>query len=534
MALEYLLAGNPIWYFADTVGRPLGSGYFATYNAQNPSQLKPVFEDPAGLFSWPYVNIPNTNLQGILIDENGTSGPFYFANDVPYLLMTFDENGIPQWTVDNFVPPVGSGGGDIVEAFDFTNLVVNNVFWRAEINAPVSGAANVFLCPGAHSNFCNSTVPNNQPDIRFIKSNTAATDTLTFIPFTPGINALPGDITPPIYLRYSCTAIGGGGETFKYVQHPISTDLQSTSGKQAVTTIWARCNSGANAITVQYRQFFGDGGGASPSVLSAGQTFNLTTDWEQYSFTDNIPSIAGKTLGACQNTALYLQIQYPLSQTTSIDFVKASSYLSTVGPDIEYLTNDQIDAVINAPRVGDVRVALNQFQPYGWVICNDGTIGNPSSGSTTRANFDTFALFDCIWTNVSATLAPMFTSAGVPVARGASSVDDYAANRRLSLTKVLGRALSSAGQPSTGGSGNTWPVGTAQGEENHTLTIAEMPNHDHPGSTIGSSTDVNAGSFVQRSNINNVALAVTVAPQGDGGGHNTIQPTAYFNVFLKL
>jgi microcystin-dependent protein len=234
---------------------------------------------------------------------------------------------------------------------------------------------------------------------------------------------------------------------------------------------------------------------------------------------------------------LYIQAQYPLSQTTSIDFASLSCYLAPVAPNIDYLTHDQIDAVLNAPRTGDVRVSLNSFSPYGWVACNDGTIGNPSSNATTRANLDTFPLFDLIWNGVSNTLAPLLNSAGSPTARGASSMSDFSANNQISLTKVLGRALSSTGLPSSGGSGNSWPLGTAQGEELHLLSLGEIPNHQHT-TLAGGLYTINqlAGSL----SIPGGSTATT--SQDTGGifnypgesGHNTIQPTTYFNVFLKL
>jgi len=78
--------------------------------------------------------------------------------------------------------------------------------------------------------------------------------------------------------------------------------------------------------------------------------------------------------------------------------------------------------------------SLNNFVPYGWVAMDDGTIGSATSGSTSRANIDTFPLFDLIWNTFQGaqTLAPMFTSGGVPVAYGASPSADFSANRRLS------------------------------------------------------------------------------------------------------
>jgi hypothetical protein len=536
MALSYQLGPNPKWYFVANNGQPLGDGYIVATSTLNPTQQMFIYQDPAGQEPYPTVAVPNTSLFGIQIDANGTKGPLYFqinSSDLTqtYDLEIYDSNGNLVWDIQGYLPSGSGGGGDVTEGVNFTNLIVNNTFWRAPINVPLVTATDLFLCPGAHSNFAASTIPGNQADIRFLKSNTAATDTITFIPFTQGGNILTGDITPPLFMRYICSNAGAGGETFKYVQFPISTDLESTSNQIVACSIWARANSGSNTINVQFMQFFGDGTGASAAQLSASNPITLTSAWGKFTFNIAIPTIASKTFGACQNTALYMVVNYPLSTTTSIDIVKLSSYLSPFIPQFDYLTNDQIDAVINAPRCGDIKISLNDFQPYGWVICNDGTIGNPSSNATTRANFDTFALFDKIWqTFVSnQTLAPMFNSASTPVAYGASSIADYEANNQISLTKVLGRALASQGQPSSGGQSISWPIGTAQGEELHSLTGAENGPHTH--NVIGGGI---VGSGQVLFNSNHTDLTSVTTSSGSGTGHNTIQPTAYFNVFIKL
>jgi hypothetical protein len=454
MATAYLLADNPKWYFANLVGLPLGGGTMYTYNSQNKSQQKPVFEDPGGNFPW-------TN--PILIDENGTQGPFYFANDVPYYIEVYDSAGVLQWTIDNFTPPAG-GGGNITEAFNLTNLIVNNVFWRniGQTANPI-GSQNVLLCPGAHANFGITTNVGNQGDIRFLKSNLQSSDQIQFVAFPTGVNALNGDVTPAQFLRYNCGGIGAGGETYKYIQYPISTDLESTSNQSAIVTIWARCNSGNNQLQVYFSQFFGDGGGASPIQLSTVQTITLTSSWAKYSFSLTIPNISGKTFGACNNSALYLQVQYPLSQLTQIDHVKPCVYLSTVAPALEYLTNDQIEATINTPRTGDARISLNSFVPFGWVAANDGTIGSASSNASNRANTDTFPLYDLIWNSVSSTqlnLAPIFDSSGNSTTLGASSAADFAANKQLALTKALGQVLAGTVPSSQVPAAQTYTVNT--------------------------------------------------------------------------
>ena len=142
-------------------------------------------------------------------------------------------------------------------------------------------------------------------------------------------------------------------------------------------------------------------------------------------------------------------------------------YLGSVVSNTDFHTLDEVDAIVNSPRTGDVRTSLNSYLS-GWVPMNDGTIGNAASGSTARANQDTFQLFDLIWRTFQSnqTLAPMFNGHS-PIAYGASSVADFTANRGISLTKNLGRvmagALAVAANQTFTRSGNLLSVGSSLG-----------------------------------------------------------------------
>ena len=638
--ITFSLAAEPIWYFVDEVGKPLGGGYLVTQSSLNPTVRKTVFMDAGGTDPFPYVFIPNNpSLTGIKIDENGTLPPIYFQFDTAaptdlYDLEVLDSNGVPIWQISDFSPGAGGGGGGTVtEVNNLTNLVTNFQFWRnIGSTGSLSTVTNMIIAPGAHSNFSSSpnpalaTNPGNQGDIRFIKAGLGSNDQITFTAFTPyGTNALPiaDSITPPYYLEYTCVAVPG--ETAKYIQIPISSDLLSLSGMETTVTLWARVNSGATTLTLNYYQYFGEPAqGASAPVTQLIRALTLTGAWQSFEFQIIVPSVLGKFESDCHDTGLYLQIAYPLSVNTVIDFVLPSVYLGAFAPDFDYLTNDQIDAVINAPRTGDVRTSLNNFQPFGWVAANDGTIGNPTSGASTRANFDTFPLYDLIWNSVSSVslpLAPIYDSTGNVVALGASSMADFAANNQLALTKVLGQVLAGTvpistlpiaqvytanfttgiltvtnvltlGAP-TGtpvvltNSGGAVPAGLAlntiyytiyqtnttiklattldnaknnvplsftgngsgtnsiqvyndvlgffRGEMSHVLSINEMPSHSHPGSTFPyvaiNSAAGGTPSFSPGAGSN---YGVNVAAQGGGLSFNTMQPTTFMNVFLKL
>lgn len=88
---------------------------------------------------------------------------------------------------------------------------------------------------------------------------------------------------------------------------------------------------------------------------------------------------------------------------------------------------------------GDAKLTWKATADAGWVMANDGTIGNASSGGTTRANADTSALFALLWDNIADAWAPV--SGG----RGASAAADFAANKTIRLPRTLGRAIAGAG-----------------------------------------------------------------------------------------
>lgn len=96
---------------------------------------------------------------------------------------------------------------------------------------------------------------------------------------------------------------------------------------------------------------------------------------------------------------------------------------------------------------GDVKTTLKNVADSGWVLMNDGTIGNGSSGGTTRANADTEALFTLLWNNISDTWC------AVSSGRGGSAASDFSANKTIRLPKAIGRALAGYGTGTTTESG---------------------------------------------------------------------------------
>lgn len=605
MALTWTLGPPPKWYFADLTGKPLAGGSMLTLSSLNPFNTKAVFQDPAGQIPWP---------NPVTFDENGQQGPFFWQSDSnnpndAYYIRFFDSNGIFQFDVNNYLPGAGGGGGGTT-VLNLTNQITNSVMYRnigASTNAPSTSIGQfLVVAPGAHEGFAQ-TLSNAGPDIVFVKNTNDALDSIRFQTFVRGTNPLAifnGDTTPPQYFEYSCTS--AGTETSKYIQFPITNNVDNLNSQTVTVKIYARANLGTNPQLVLYFwQFFGDGSNASTVTPFPIMTCNLTSSWQVFQATVTIPSTVGQSNGQCGNTGLFLRVGLPNAQVCQVDFVKPGVFVGSAAPSIDYINNDSINSVISSPRTGSITISSDVTIPLGYVPMNDGTIGSGNSGATTRANIDTFPLYNLLWNNVLNAWAP------VTGGRGASAIADFSANKSIALTRSLGRVFAlgnmamggpqsftaagsnnititssanwftgtpvqvTGGSLPTGLSANTvyfvininsttiqlastienayasTPItignsgsGTVQaalgvytGESLHTLTIPEMPAHNHnnaatPSGSLGSNPN---GPFLAgySSTVQNVTIT-NIAVQGGGLGHNNIQPTTYMNVFIKL
>lgn len=192
----------------------------------------------------------------------------------------------------------------------------------------------------------------------------------------------------------------------------------------------------------------------------------------------------------------------------------------------------------NVWTTGDVKLTLKTTADSGWVIMDDGTIGNAASAASTRANADTEALFTLLWTNTLDAWCPVVTG------RGASAAADFAANKEITLPRMLGRALAVSGAGSTL---TARVLAQYLGEENHTLTTAELASHAHQeqvstdglnavAANLVTGAGGNAFSYPAATNTpaGASAVAINTATAGSGTAHNNMQPSSFLNVMVKL
>lgn len=535
-------------YLVDNAtGAPLANGTISLYQDNSRTTYKNWYYQSGSPGNYTYITLPNPltlSATGTITDDNGNDTiPFYYPYDEtdnatpqPYYIVVTNSNGQQQFTRQNF-PFLNVDSSPTNYNQTLRNYIVNNGFWRNAGAANVSSSLLYTLAPSNHEGIvsANNVGNSSAPDIVFLKNKTGATDSVTFNEFntSTAVTSFANDITPEYYVNMQCTG-STTGETQKCLQWPISLHVNTLSGVEATVTFWAQNVSGTNTMTVSIYQFLGTGATSpSPAVV---QTFNLTQDWKQYTTEPfAFPTSNNAVLGVGGDDALFIQFGFPLNTTYQTNFAKPALYLGNVIPTNDFDSYDQINAIVNSPRTGDVRISLNGYgsgvNTFGWVVMNDNTIGSASSNATSRANKDTWPLYNLLWGLFSGnqSLAPMFTSGGAPVAYGASAYADFSANNQLQLTRQAGRVIAGLGAAN---GGTTHNIGEYTGAETYTLLQTNLPDpinlgrRETPGFTAGSD------SHDTFTNIGNATYPFTNS--GGNQPFSLIQPTVYYRVYMKL
>jgi len=532
MTTAYLLAPIPKWVLIDNEGGVAGGAKLYTYRSLNKTELKTVFQDAGGTIPW-------TN--PIVFDLNGTQGPFYWSVDSDnlddtYYLEAYDSSGNPLWTIDDYFPPGEGGGGDTITFIQGLNYITNNQFinhiddMTGNIAPNNSLPTNLVIAPSNHKGFTPATIAPVVgtygvlgPDIRFVKNNTNASDNVSFPVFPLASYPFTGGITPVDYVRYQCTN-SPASEIYKSFQFPITQKVKNLSNTTMNFGIWGAVASVPTDINIYILQYFGSGASASAEVRTLIGTISLTTTWDWNAFNFSVPSVAGKSLGTPGQTtnddAVYIQIDMPLGIPCDVYFTKPALYLGLVDLELEFSSYDQIDSINSTPRTGEIKSGYSPVAPLGWLLMNDTSIGNASSGATGRANQDTFQLYKTIYDNVPDSSAPV--SGG----RTGSAINDFIALKTLTMPRALGRALAQAGA----GLGLTAAFnGEWTGSDTHTITANELPPHTHPVAT-GAASGAGAATRL----ASGTGAGVTGSNSTANTAISLIQPTTYMYFYIKL
>jgi hypothetical protein len=174
----------------------------------------------------------------VIFNLNGTKGPFYWQEDSAnpddlYYVEVYDKDGNLLWQANDFPASGSGGGGNVTTYITVTNYITNNQFIN-HIGAQAGPLpTNLVIAPSNHKGFTPAltnpivgTYGVLGPDIRFVKNNTNAIDSITFVPFALSAAPLTGDVTPVEYVEYQCTNTPTG-ETYKSFQFPITQKVKN-------------------------------------------------------------------------------------------------------------------------------------------------------------------------------------------------------------------------------------------------------------------------------------------------------------------
>jgi hypothetical protein len=265
-------------------------------------------------YSWVPLAIAPLTYTTISPAANPPQGPivgnWWWQSDTGRLYIYYDDGNSKQWVgaqpgvtalalMDLAALGPNLNPGDVITAngpndfghvpariaSDFRNKVINGdfLFWQYGTSQTTAGYGS---------------------DDRWYNQNVGTTKNHLLVAHPVGQTLVPGN--PVNFSRTIVTSVAGAGNNCYKFQR--IEDVRTLSGRLATVTFWAKADAAKN-IAVAFAQVFGTGGSPSATVqVSAPTTCALTTAWQKFSFTVQVPSIAGMTLGI--NNDHYLQSSF--------------------------------------------------------------------------------------------------------------------------------------------------------------------------------------------------------------------------------
>jgi len=500
--MSWSQAANPQLVFIDDEGNPVANGFVQTARSVDPNQPKLVAKDPTGtIFFGPLIEL---NQWGMI------PGPSYWEDDEPYWIRILKADGeTPVGTYPIF-SPLGAGGGgtDVTTLQDFYNFSANPQFFDA-FSFPSPLPASAALAPGGWN---------------FAKSNTSATDNITFPEFVIGQEVVPGN--PLVYLNFACSA-AGTGETFKQVFVPIG-DVTAFSNQEISLGIWLMSSS-ESTVEFSLRQFFGTGSNTPSINVDTDTVCVLTPTWTQYEAQFTVPDVSGKTIGNNGDDQLYLMVKLPLNQTCQIGVVNQQYVSGEILPDFAYESYNEVAALTRGALL-PVPVNPNNFASLVGapiVVLPNGQLGYG------QPNFFTgeikFVAYDVTentgpwtgWLKISSDISRILLYSDYPLLGsflgniwGGNGIDTFG-------LPPLGAAFPMVSNPS----GTVRPVqtvGQTPGAETVTLTQANLP-------VLGSGYVFNGGTSLDSSGGSHLGIS-----NGSSTPFSIIPPACVLCAMIKF
>jgi len=184
---------------------------------------------------------------------------------------------------------------------------------------------------------------------------------------------------------------------------------------------------------------------------------------------------------------------------------------------------------------GDIKKTMRTSLPDGWLFLHGGKIGNSESTALTRANDDTWDLYEMFWNGYPNNVIPV--SGG----RGTNALSDFQASKTLTLPDFRGRGDVGAG---TGPGLTPRPLGAKFGYEKETLTEEHLPvvtlnfTDKNTRYTESGNFDFSASFNDGEYGLDGISSTENTQPQSQSFGgnlpHDIMQPSIAVNIMIKL
>jgi hypothetical protein len=218
---------------------------------------------------------------------------------------------------------------------------------------------------------------------RFFMRATGGTSTYSVQALTPGSAPVAG-YEAKQNVRLVSTGQSGTGD--RTILRTYIESVRTFAGQTVTISFWAKAATGTPNICPSIFQSFGTGGSPSANAdwgLTTKKT--ITTSWARYSFTGNVPSIAGKTIGTTNDGYIAVDIAVSAGSTlTQFDGIGLQSNTFDIwGLQVEYGSK----ATPFQTATGTIQGELSAAQRYyyranstgGYKILASGVAGNTGS-----------------------------------------------------------------------------------------------------------------------------------------------------------
>jgi hypothetical protein len=327
-----------------------------------------------------------------------------------------------------FPTKVDYATGDVLSAGNMNDLsgtvnLLESAQYAAGKNKIINGDFSV-----NQRNFTTTTSNNEYGFDRFVTFNSGGTSTYSAQVFAPGTAPVAG-YESKNFIRIVSTGQSAAGDNTRLTTRIES--VRTLAGQTATLSFWAKASTGTPSFAAYFQQFFGSGGSPSAAINIDGQKTAVTTSWARYSFTFNIPSISGKTLGTDNNDYLGMFI----ATSAGSDFNARTNSLGIQSATIDFW-GVQLEAGSTASpfqtATGTIQGELAACQRYYQRVTAGGAygivtfLGNANSTTAARIVFATKQTFRVKPTAVDYANVVLNDGANVPAAGTITIADDNA------------------------------------------------------------------------------------------------------------